>query len=459
MSSRHVQTDLQGARDDERAEMRESFRYFERAPVGVVVVRGDAHTVVYANTAFRELSGLDGSALVGQAIGGIIENPAVDAFHQSPTPELIALLDRVRSEQVAARDANISGTVRQNATVDAGVGIGSQGVWRCTVWPVRERGIETDQLVIEMRHAQEGESSLARQRDIAERMLLSALREQTLAEDNTRLYGLADRARVVAEEARLLAERQKVRAEEARREAEAANSAKAQFLANMSHELRTPLNAIGGYAQLMEMGLRGPVTDEQTQDLQRIQVSQAHLLGLINAILNYAKLEAGRVVYVMEDVALRDVMAEVESLVSPQLRSKGLRYHYTQCPDVADASIMRPVRVKADAEKLRQVFINLLTNAIKFTADGGQINVECSTENATVTLRVSDTGRGIPANQLKTIFDPFVQIGRRLTSGDTGVGLGLAISRDLALGMNGDLTVESVENEGSTFILVLPAAG
>ncbi|MGI8507810.1 MAG: sensor histidine kinase [Gemmatimonadaceae bacterium] len=327
------------------------------------------------------------------------------------------------------------------------------------IWPVQGDGAWTDQIVVELSPAPGDASSLVRQREIAGRMLLSALREQELSDDNVRLYGMANDARGVAEEARLHAERQRVRAERAQHEAEAANSVKAQFLANMSHELRTPLNAIGGYAQLMEMGLRGPVTAEQVQDLGRIQRSQVHLLGLINSILNYAKLEAGHVVYATQDVALDELVVDVESLVDPQLRAKGLQYHYAHRLELADATRRIPVRVKADAEKLRQILVNLLTNAIKFTASGGHITVACQTVDGTALVSVSDTGRGIPSDQLQTIFDPFVQIGRRLSSLDTGVGLGLAISRDLAVGMGGDLRVESVEGDGSTFTLILPLAG
>lgn len=428
--------DVRGAQEATRVDVRESFRHLERAPVGIAVVHGSAHTVAYANRSFRQSSGLSDRAVVGRPIADILGNPTADASHTSNMADLVALLDRVRGEQVAARDVNVS--------VNIGADTENQNVWRCTAWPVRGARAGIDQLVVELRHGREGESSIVRQRDIAERLLLSALREQTLSEENTRLYESANALRIVAESAQ--------------REAEAANSAKAQFLANMSHELRTPLNAIGGYAQLMEMGLRGAVTEAQLEDLARIQRSQAHLLGLINAVLNYAKLEAGHVVYATQDVALDDVVVEAKSLVSPQLDAKGLRYQYASCADLANASLGTPVLIRADAEKLRQILLNLLTNALKFTPSGGQITVVCRTVNGAALLSVSDTGRGIPADKLQTIFDPFVQIGRHLTSTDTGVGLGLAISRDLAVGMDGDLAVESIEGNGSTFTLTMPLA-
>ena len=237
-------------------------------------------------------------------------------------------------------------------------------------------------------------------------------------------------------------------AESARAEAEAANRGKAEFLAVMSHELRTPLNAIGGYAELMEMGLRGPVTSEQTEDLRRIQNSQRHLLGLINEVLNYARLETGTVHYDFQDVRVRDVLAAAEALVLPQAAAKKLSLAVTECPPDLIA--------KADAEKLRQVVVNLLSNAVKFTDAGGTIDISCAGGSDSIEIRVHDTGIGIDSDKLDAIFDPFVQVRSDLTRPHEGTGLGLAISRDLARGMGGDLTVESEAGVGSTFILSLP---
>ncbi|HEU4561487.1 MAG TPA: PAS domain-containing protein [Longimicrobium sp.] len=238
--------------------------------------------------------------------------------------------------------------------------------------------------------------------------------------------------------------------EAARAEAEAANRAKSEFLAVMSHELRTPLNAIGGYAELMEMGIRGPVTEQQRGDLHRIQQSQRHLLGLINEVLNYAKLESGAVHFDVEDICVRDALGAAAALVAPQAGTRGLVLDVLPCPP--------EMSVRADPDKLRQILLNLLSNAVKFTDRGGRVELACAADAARVRLTVRDSGIGIPADQLERIFEPFVQVRADLTRTAEGTGLGLAISRDLARGMGGDLTAESTPGTGSTFTLTLPRA-
>ncbi len=234
----------------------------------------------------------------------------------------------------------------------------------------------------------------------------------------------------------------------AKREAELANRAKAEFLANMSHELRTPLNAIGGYASLILEGIRGPVTDAQRADLMRIKGSQHHLLSLINDILNFAKIEAGRVAFDFEDVSMSSVLGQLEALIQPQVLEKKLHYEYLCCDDRFSAWV--------DRERLQQILVNLLSNAVKFTQVEGQIRVECDATHDDMIVRVSDTGIGIPAEKLESVFEPFVQLNRGQTGSMAGTGLGLAISRDLARAMRGDLRAESKVNAGSTFILTLP---
>jgi signal transduction histidine kinase len=237
----------------------------------------------------------------------------------------------------------------------------------------------------------------------------------------------------------------------ARRAAEEANRTKGEFLAVMSHELRTPLNAIGGYAQLLQLGIHGPVTDQQQNAISRIQRSQRHLLALINDLLNFTKLEAGHVEYAIADVPVRSAIDALETLVAPQLAAKSLRFSRAECPYDCVA--------RADPDKLQQILVNLLSNAIKFTPEGGAVTVACEPSDGGVRIDVRDSGIGIAADRLEQVFAPFVQVDRRPTSTNEGVGLGLAISRDLARGMGGDLTAESTPGEGSTFTLTLPRAG
>jgi len=237
--------------------------------------------------------------------------------------------------------------------------------------------------------------------------------------------------------------------ENARRlaEAEAASRAKSDFLAAMSHELRTPLNAIGGYVDLLLLGVRGSLTDHQREDLQRVRRSQQHLLAIINDLLNFSRLEAGSVSYQLGPVEIAPLLRAVCEMVEPQARAAGIELHCDGCDDEV---------AYADESKLGQILLNLLTNAIKFTQVHGSIRVSCNVQADTVRIDVADTGIGVPANQRESIFEPFVQIGRSLSSSHEGTGLGLAISRDLARGMGGDLTVRSQEGTGSTFTVVMP---
>ena len=236
----------------------------------------------------------------------------------------------------------------------------------------------------------------------------------------------------------------------AREQADAANRAKTDFLTTMSHELRTPLNAIAGYTQLLSLGIRGPLTDQQRADLERIEKSQRHLLSLINDILNFAKLEAGRVDFDIEPVEVRAVLASLEALVMPLLRAKDL--HYDDFVRNGDAFVL------ADEEKVRQILLNLLSNAIKFTNAGGAIAITCQTDVDRVRIAVTDTGIGIDNQKLSAIFEPFVQVERSLVSRHEGTGLGLSISRNLARAMGGDLVVESRLGRGAQFTLSLPRA-
>ena len=558
-------------------------RYMEHVPAAFAIARGAVHTLVYANAAFRRLAVPAGEL----AMGG----PISDAFRGRDTSGLIALLDRVIRTGVAERDRRIG-------AVDGGT-----SAWFCSVWPGMSGQGEPAHLVIELRLATQTEITLALQRDVAERMLLSALREHDIAEgaeassrratflaaEGRRLAGSLDEETTLDAIARLslpqlgawcivdmldsdgamhrlaivhldptkqvlahelagrwtpelgdpfgvpamlraagpvmiaedidgalaaaahdpatlhvlldlgvgplltvplviherlvgavtfvggsrdrpytkedveLAEDLAVRSAMAldrarlhgeavalKTKAESASQAKTLFLGAMSHELRTPLNAIGGYVDLIDMGLRGPVTEAQRSDLARIRSNQQHLIGLVTDLLNFVQVGSGQALYTLADVAMHEALAAGVALVEPLLLQNELVLDGVSC----DATIV----ARADRQKVVQIIGNLLSNAIKFTLPGGRIEMRCEAREDTVLLRVTDTGIGIPPDQLAAIFEPFFQVRSGLAGRDSGVGLGLAISRDLGRAMGGDLTVVSEPGVGSTFTLSLPSA-
>jgi len=249
---------------------------------------------------------------------------------------------------------------------------------------------------------------------------------------------------------------------EARLAAEAASRAKSEFLAIMSHELRTPLNAVLGYSELMELGISGPVTPQMRENIGRIRISAIHLLGLVNDILDLAKVEAGRLQVSSGPCSAAGTIAAAIALIQPQAAAGGLDLTVLPAPDPS------PV-YRGDDERVRQILVNLLSNAVKFTAHGGKITVAIASSGTPdpdtrlqphrsyVSFRVTDTGAGIPEEKLLSIFDPFVQAESGHSRSREGSGLGLTISRRLARLMGGDLTVKSEVGKGSTFTLWLPA--
>src|SRR5687767_14992083 len=295
---------------------------------------------------------------------------------------------------------------------------------------------------------------LSRQRSLAADRMAALEEANTLLQAQTRqLETQTNEARELAHELALTNAEMRAaisEVEKARAAADAANRSKAEFLAVMSHELRTPLNSIGGYVDILETGLRGPLTPGQSADLQRIKRSQQHLLGIINDILNFTRLEATEVQYDVIEVPVRALMADLDAIVGSLARAKSLQYS-CKLPGLS-------VYVRTDPDKLRQILVNLVSNSVKFTEPGGRIAVRCAETRDAMAIEVSDTGRGIPPDKLDAVFEPFVQLDSGLTRTTEGTGLGLAISRGLARGMGADLTVRSEVGVGSVFTLTLPLA-
>jgi len=552
------------------------------APVAFAVTEGPAHTLLYANTVFRSLQS------AGQINIGLPTRKEGSKGGANLTP----LLDQVFRSSETVRDALLK-PVNEDAAS-----------WSCTVWPVPGSQDTPQKLVIEVRDVELIEGTKVRQREVAERLLLGALREQDIAstavsatkradflakasrdlsmsldesatrdtvrrlalprpgtwcivdvvESNGAIHRLAvihpdpakqalaaklqeqwplqrtspagspsvipsPRPTVVTQESgralmlaahgeenlRILREigfgsllvvplivRARVQgamtfvsregdppftseevalavdvaarcalaldnarlyreADALRLAAELANKSKGEFLGSMSHELRTPLNAIGGFAELIDMGVRGPVTEEQHVALARIKANQEHLLVLITEILNFVRIESGRMEYRNTEVPLAPALVDVAGMLSAVIAEKKLTIEGPS--DTAGAVAW------GDPDRVRQILVNLVMNAVKYTPpSGGTITLTCAVVGDTVLARVTDTGPGIPREKLETIFEPFVQLTSGLNDRRGGVGLGLAISRDLARAMDGDLTVESTIGMGSRFTLTLPLA-
>jgi signal transduction histidine kinase len=227
-----------------------------------------------------------------------------------------------------------------------------------------------------------------------------------------------------------------------------ANDAKSRFLAMMSHELRTPLNAIGGYADLIALGIRGPVTETQLQDLTRIRHNKDQLLTIIADVLHFSRADAGHLALHVADVSLADQFTDVTETLSQQFTRKGV---------VLSAEPTDAV-VHADPARLRQVLCNLLTNALQFTEAGGTVRLSARVMGSWTHIEVRDSGIGIPADQHATIFEPFMQVDSALTRRVGGTGLGLSIVHQLTTAMGGTVSVTSTPGAGSAFIVALPTA-
>jgi signal transduction histidine kinase len=231
------------------------------------------------------------------------------------------------------------------------------------------------------------------------------------------------------------------------RDLQEANQAKATFLATMSHELRTPLNAIMGYVDLLELEIAGTLNDRQKESLARVRAGSTHLQQLIESILSFARIDAGKVHVHRTQVDLGALVHDTVALIEPLARARNL--------DLVVHTPADPLLASTDAAKVRQIILNLLSNAVKFT-DHGSITLDLRRAAGDIVLSVTDTGIGIPPEEQERIFEPFRQVGDVYTQKSTGTGLGLSVSQELARLLGGDVTVDSTPSEGSVFTVVLP---
>jgi PAS domain S-box-containing protein len=401
--------DSRDALDQERIRFRELFDF---APDAYLIT--DLYgTIREANVAASQLLGVEPKSLVGKPLPSFFEESARKQFPR----QLDQLCDRNRLDDWEMWVHARSGA---RTAVSASIARSSRNYLAAEYrWIVRD--------ITKRRQAEEAIRALNHELE-----LRVASRTDQLA--------AADRIK----DEILLRERS------AREEAEAANRAKSDFLALLSHEFRTPLQAIFGYTELLEREIHGPLTEAQRGDVHRIRQSQQHLLGLITTILDFARIESGRGIEVhVYPTAMNEILRNMEGLIGSQLEPKELTYRY-RCGDARIAAW-------ADAAKVQQIVLNLLANAIKFTPTGGNITLECESEQDAVAIRVIDSGIGIPADKLEAVFEPFVQL-RERNAQSNGTGLGLPISRRLAGAMGGSLTATSELGKGSTFTLRLQKA-
>jgi PAS domain S-box-containing protein len=230
------------------------------------------------------------------------------------------------------------------------------------------------------------------------------------------------------------------------REAQEANRAKADFLAVISHELRTPLNAIMGYSDLLDARISGELTDKQRRQVDRIRASARHLLQLIEEILSFARIETGGEEVTPDLLEARILIEEVAAVAEPLARSKSLDFLVEAQPGVT---------LETDLAKARQILVNLMSNAIKFT-EHGSVSLRMRTEGENVIFEVVDTGVGIPPAQMDRIFDPFWQAERPNTRRVGGTGLGLSVSRRYIRLLRGELAIESEPGRGTKVSVILP---
>jgi signal transduction histidine kinase len=381
------------------------------SPLGVAIMRGEPLVIQYVNPAFRCLLGMEEQLVVGRPF----ENAML-----GPLARRIAVLLR-RVDRTGNPLCDIEMLLNRGPAAPGLHGVGGKGAgrsWRLTVWrlPAEREWPKGLALVVRDASSRDGgrarQESIAAMREINQRLLVASLRELELTE-----------------------------------RAEAANEAKSAFLATMSHELRTPLTAILGYEELIAEGLPGPVTEVQQTYLSRIKLGAQHLLALIDGILTLSRLDAGSEEVRREPITVDRLLEEAATLITPLAASKRIEFTVRR-PE-------SPFAMDTDHTKLRQILVNLLGNAVKFT-DRGEVILEARVDGDVAVFTVRDTGMGISTQHLERIFDAFWQVKQTTTRTVGGSGLGLSVSRRLARLLGGEITVESTEGVGSTFTLRLP---
>ncbi|MEX2581719.1 MAG: ATP-binding protein [Gemmatimonadota bacterium] len=280
-------------------------------------------------------------------------------------------------------------------------------------------------------------------------VLAVATLQATTDADESLLSALADQAAVALENARLGGE-VRIDMEERLRASEGATSANDRALATLAHDIRTPLGAIDGYCEILQAEIQGPINDRQRETLGRVRMSGRHLLSLLDNVMEMARLNAGVLRVASETVPLTEVAREAVQMLIPSAGARLQTLAFGRQTDVV---------VTADHARVRQILVNLIGNAVKFTAEGGSITIDTAARNlygiAWGEIRVTDTGPGIADTEKASIFEPYYR--SEDTAQVPGVGLGLAISHGLVQQMGGQLEVESKVGIGSTFTIRLPA--
>jgi PAS domain S-box-containing protein len=377
---------------------------FDHAPDPYLVTDGSG-IVEEANAAAGDLLGLPAKLLVGKPLVTFVDQ-------------------RARAEFREHLGALGSGVPIDKWAIDARVHDGRQVTVEATVSALETRA--------------DGKSSLC--------WLLRDMSARRESEESMQALNRSLNARVAQRTRELELALQGEQA--ARREAEAANRIKSELFARLSHEFRTPLHAVSGYLEILQQNIHGTLNEEQRRDVERIHQAQEHLLTLVNMILDFAKLEGGPIELAMAEIPIEETLRGAEALVAPQFAKKGVRYAHRK----GDPKLT----VFADREKVQQILVNLLANAVKFTPPGGTVELEWRVEDDDLLVRVRDTGAGVPHDKIEQIFEPFVQLRAPGSVPSGGTGLGLAISRDLARAMGGDVSAISTFGVGSVFTLKLP---